>query len=240
MAKQKYKGIAALMFSASVLCSSALHAATVNLSFDTVAQSNASPSNVMSGTWATLQIVDTTPGTVSLTVNTFLPANTSTTLTGIWLSVPSAVTAGLTSVSLTTGTGTGQNPFSFTAGSTFSTTQTTVPSGSTGAVAGKYNLYLKFPNSAPGFQGTETETFSLTGSGGAGLSAASFSALAAQTAGGLPNPDFYAMASFTNAGGTGGSGIAYVGAVPLPASAWLFGSGLFGLAGSARRKSQAA
>lgn len=89
------------------------------------------------------------------------------------------------------------------------------------------------------FQGHQTQAFMLSGTG---LSAASFFALAAQTTGGQPSPSFYGLAALTNAAGTPGSGIAYIGAldanlsaVPLPAAAWLLLSGLLGV-GAARRR----
>src|SRR5271170_5470030 len=92
------------------------HAATVDLTFDTIAKYTGSPAVVGSAPWLTLDIQDVAPGAVQLTVSTLLPPTGSPpqSLTGIWLNVPGAVTAGLSSLTLTPGSGTGQNPFSFT------------------------------------------------------------------------------------------------------------------------------
>ena len=227
--------------------STAASAATVTMSFDTVARYTGATPIAGTAPWLTLSILDTAPGVVQLTVSTLLPAAGSPpqTLTGIWLNVPAAVTAGLNSLTLTSGTGTGQNPAGFVSGgSEFSTSQSITPAGATAAQVGRYSVWLSFPNSGAGssFQDHQTETFLLSGTG---LSAVAFYALAAQTAGGLPNPSFFGLASLTNAGGTAGSGVAYIGvssatvsAVPLPGGLLLLGSALLAMRRAAvRRKS---
>lgn len=47
--------------------------------------------------------------------------------------------------------------------------------------------------------------------------------------------NLYALNSFTNNGGLVTNGTVTVGAVPALAAIWLFGSGLFGLLGSAKK-----
>jgi hypothetical protein len=193
--------------------------------------------------WLNLTITDgATPGTVSLTVTTSLSSTLSPpqTLTGLWLNIPT-IAGNLTGLSVSGGTGSGVPPFSFAAlapnNSEFTTTQSTVPAGTTGAQVGRFNIYLKFPNNAGAFQGSETETFDLiaSGAGAASFTAAAFNALSLPTAAGN---SYLALASITNAGGTGGSGIAYLAptAVPLPAGFGLLAAGLGGLMGFIRRR----
>lgn len=48
--------------------------------------------------------------------------------------------------------------------------------------------------------------------------------------------NLYVLNNFTNNGGFIINGTVTVGAVPVPAAVWLFGSGLLGLVGAATRK----
>jgi hypothetical protein len=220
----------------------AAQADTVTINFDTVARYTSAEAILGSAPWLTATITDLAPGSVRVTVNALLSGSGSPpqTLTGIWLNVPNAVGAGLTSLLATPGSGTGVNPMAFGAGgSTFSALQDTTPSGATAAQVGRYNIFLRFTNNGTtSFQGTESQTFDLTGTG---LTAASFFALAAQTGAGLPSPSYYALAALTNAAGTAGSGIAYISSlnatlapVPLPAGILLLASGLLGLVAKRR------
>ena len=200
------------------------NAAVVEFSFANVVTP---PSATMAGSapWLNVKIADTaTAGTVAVTVSSSLTG--SQTLTGIWLNIP-AVAVALTSFSVTDtdGNGSGESPMAF-AGIDAAPTNTQSgahklqdlhPTGTTKAQVGDYNLLLRFANNAgSAFQTNESETFNLVSNANSGLTASSFLFRSSQTAGGLPNPPFYSVASFTNAGGTGGSGIAYVAAVPVP------------------------
>ena len=197
-------------------------AAVVDFSFG---QLVVPPSAAMAGPgpWLDVQIADTaTAGTVSVTVSAALTG--SQTLTGIWLNLPGA-TGALSSFTLDPGVnGSGEDPFGFaalnaaaptTSESAVDSVQNIHPTGTTKAQVGDYNVYLRFANNAgAAFQTNESETFNLVANPSSGLSASSFLSTSAQTAGGAPNPPFYALASFTNAGGLAGSGIAYVAALP--------------------------
>jgi hypothetical protein len=135
------------------------------------------------------------------------------------------VVAVLLKKTISAGSGSGQVPFSFNGAapnnSNFSTTQSIVPAATTAAQVGRFNIFLKFPNSGAGssFQDHQTETFSLiaAGSGAAGLTASAFNAASLPTAAGNA---FFALASITNAGGNPASGIAFLApsAIPEPAS----------------------
>ena len=200
------------------------------------------PSAAMAGAapWLDVTIADTaTPGTVAVTVTTSLIG--SQTLTGIWLNIPTvagAVTA--FSITDTDGNGSGEDPMAFAAINADPTnTQSGIhaaqdlhPTGTTKSQVGDYNVLLRFANNAgSAFQDHETETFNLVSNANSGLTASSFLFGSSQTAGSLPNPPFYAVASFTNAGGTGGSGIAYIASAVPEADAvalMLAGLGLLG------------
>ena len=219
-------GIAALVLAGltGFPISGVSNAAVVQLSFTQVVTL---PSSAMAGAapWLNVTIADSaTAGTFAVTVSTSLTG--SQTLTGIWLNIPT-VAGALTSFSVTDtdGNGSGEDPMAFAAinaspsntQSGVHTTQDLHPTGTTKAQVGDYNVLLRFANNAgSAFQDHETETFNLVSNGNSGLTASSFLFRSSQTAGGLPNPPFYALASFTNAGGTGGSGIAYIAATPVP------------------------
>lgn len=219
------------------------NAAVIDLPF---AQVVTPPSVAMAGPapWLDVMIADTaTVGTVAVTVTASLIG--AQTLTGIWLNIPS-VAGALTSFTLDpAANGSGEDPLAFAAinaaaptntQSAVDTTQDIHPTGATKAQVGDYNLYLRFANNAgSAFQGTETETFNLVANPGSGLNANSFLFTSAQTAGGKPNPPYFALASFTNADGSSGnpgSGIAYIAsavAEPDGHVLMLAGLGLLGL-----------
>jgi hypothetical protein len=147
----------------------------------------------------------------------------------------------VSSIATTGATGTGQAPQPFATINTaptntqsgLETIQDQHPAGATKAQTGDYNLLLRFPNGGGGaFQLNQTETFNLV-SNSAAFNALSFFTFASQTAGGQPNPAPLAVASFTNAGGTAGSGTAFVAAVPEPRSLALLAAGICLVAGLA-------
>jgi hypothetical protein len=241
---KKFAALVLALGAALSLLSQSSMAAVLTLSFDR--QVGPPPGSVGMGgpaPWLNLTITDgATPGTVSLTVTTSLsaPLSPPQTLTGLWLNIPT-VAGSLTGLTVSGGTGTGVPPFAFTAlapnNSEFTTTQSTLPAGATAAQVGRFNIYLKFPNNAGAFQGSETETFDLiaSGAGAASFTAAAFNAFSLPTAVGN---SYLALASITNAGGTGGSGIAYLApaAVPLPGALGLLIAGSGGLMGFMRRR----
>jgi hypothetical protein len=224
--KSKCAALIAAGLVGACLCG-ASNAAVVEFSFSQVITP---PSVAMAGAapWLNVKIADTaTPGTVSVTIAASLIG--AQTLTGIWLNAPT-VAAGVTGFTTTDtdGNGTGEDPMVFAvidanptnAQSAFHTTQNLHPGAATKAQVGDYNILLRFANSAgSAFQGNETETFNLVANTNSGLTASSFLFRSSQTAGGLPKPPFYALASFTNADGASGnpgSGIAYIAAIPVP------------------------
>jgi hypothetical protein len=241
--KSKLATALGLFIFTSTLCSTAR---AVDLSFS---QLITPPSAAMAGTapWLNVNIVDTaTPGTVAVTVSANLTG--AQTLTGLWLNIPS-VAGALTSFTLDpAANGSGEDPFAFAAinvapsagQSGVSTLQNTHPAGTTQAQVGDYNLFLRFPNAGSTFQTNESESFNLVANAGSGLTAGSFLAQSLQNPGGNPNPPYYALASFTNAGGVGGSGTAFVAAnvvaVPEPQTYVLMIAGLGLLGFAAQRK----
>jgi len=100
---------------------------------------------------------------------------------------------------------------------------------------GKYDILFNFPTGS-GFNPNETVKYSITGI--PSLTAQSFNFLSACGNPSCSGPgNFYAAAHVQNTPGTGSSWIASnVGVVPIPSAVWLFGSGLLGLIGMARRK----
>jgi len=103
---------------------------------------------------------------------------------------------------------------------------------------GYYDILFDYP--PPGgpanFSAGDVSVYTITG---AGLLASDFNVIGAPGPGaGNPGP-FLSVARFQSTG-TDGNGSDWVGAspVPVPAAVWLFGSGLLGLVGVARRKKQ--
>ena len=197
-------------------------AATVTMTF------NDDLSGTTAGS-ATLSIQDIGVDEVQVTLTPNFSGTSLQTITGLWLNDP-----GLTSVTVTPVSPT-PNPY---ISSTYSSTQTTTPNGS---LAGQYDSFIKFNNgSGAVIRGTTAETFDLTGTGGT-LSAASFNLTDAPTGGSPAN--LYGLIGLTNYLGTAGSGVGYIAAnsdtysaVPLPAAAWLFLSGIGGIGALARKQ----
>ena len=105
---------------------------------------------------------------------------------------------------------------------------------------GKFDILIGFGNNA--FTAGETSTFDITADG---LVASSFNIWSTPDPSEIdPSGPFLGAAKFQSTSGcetglTGGECSDWVGAVPVPAAVWLFGSGLLGLIGVARRKARA-
>ncbi|MHB8535826.1 MAG: VPLPA-CTERM sorting domain-containing protein [Sulfuricaulis sp.] len=100
---------------------------------------------------------------------------------------------------------------------------------------GKYDILFNFPTGS-GFDAGETVKYQITGI--SSLTAQSFNFLSACGNPSCSGPgSFYAAAHVQNINGYNSGWIASnAGVVPIPAAVWLFGSGLLGLVGIARRK----
>jgi hypothetical protein len=102
---------------------------------------------------------------------------------------------------------------------------------------GKYDIEMNFPpppgTASARWAAGEVVVYNITST--QAITAGSFAFLSAP--GGNAGGPFYAAAHFQNTGPSGGNS-AWVGVstVPLPAAAWLFGSGFIGLLGSAIRR----
>jgi len=99
---------------------------------------------------------------------------------------------------------------------------------------GFYDIHVDFP--PPGgqanFPAGAVSVYNIIDSGGI-LVAGDFNVFATPGPGNTSGP-FLSVARFQSTGG--GEGSDWVGAVPIPAAVWLFGSGLLGLVGIARRR----
>ena len=97
---------------------------------------------------------------------------------------------------------------------------------------GKYDIFFDFPTAdGSTFSAGDTVVYDITSA--EAITANSFNFLSAP-GGGAGGP-FLAASKWQSTGSTGEDS-AWVGAVPVPAAVWLFGSGLLGLVGVARRK----
>ena len=104
---------------------------------------------------------------------------------------------------------------------------------------GYYDILFDFPpppgQDAARFNAGEDLVYTITG---IGITAASFNFFGTPGPGaGNPGP-YLSVARFQSTG-SDQNGSDFVGAVPVPAAVWLFGSGLLGLVGIARRKKAA-
>ena len=98
---------------------------------------------------------------------------------------------------------------------------------------GFYDIQLGFATNGTGFQSGQTVVYDITGI--SGLTASSFDFLSTPAGGHGP---FLTAAHVLNTTGVGSGGSGWIAPnpVPLPAAVWLFGSGLLGLAGIARKR----
>ena len=98
---------------------------------------------------------------------------------------------------------------------------------------GFYDIEFDFPpppgNQAARFNAGEDLVYTITGTG---ITASSFNVFGTPGPGGNAGP-FLSVARFQSTG-PDQNGSDFVGAVPVPAAVWLFGSGLLGLVGIAR------
>jgi hypothetical protein len=158
-----------------------------------------------------------TPGSVDLTLSVSGSVGIAE-VTQVYLNVDDTIGGENLTISPTGGTGPG----------------TTISQGTDAFKAdadGWFDLLFEMPaTGGSGFDAGETLTFSITGDG---LVASSFNYWSTPDPVD-PNGPFLGAAKFQS---TGIEGLQsdWVGAVPVPAAAWLFGSGLLGLVGVARR-----
>lgn len=98
---------------------------------------------------------------------------------------------------------------------------------------GLYDIKLSFATNGSGFQSGQTVVYEITGI--SGLTASSFNFFSTPAGGHGP---FLTAAHVLNTTGAGSGGSGWIAPtpVPLPAAAWLFGSGLLGLMGIARKR----
>jgi hypothetical protein len=202
----------------ALIAAQASVASTVTMTF------NEDLSGTTSGS-ASLAIQDIGANEVQVTLIPNFSATSLQTITGLWLNDP-----GLTSLTVTP---VSPLPNAYV-GSTYSTTQTIVPSGATTGLTGQYDSYIQFNNgSGAVIRGTTAETFDVTAVGGSGFSALSFDLADAPKGTGSPS-NIDGLIGMANYLGTAGSGVGFIAAtgatvapVPLPTSlacmAWVLG-----------------
>jgi hypothetical protein len=212
------------------LFAASAQAATVEFSFNNVIQTSPSTAS-MAGTapWMDLKISDTaSPGTLLFDVNS-LNLTPNQRLTGLFLNLPTAITANLTSVGVSAVTATNPanatpnnspvtfagNPANLGSNSAWSSTQNLT--GATAQNGGSFDFYIKFPATATAVSagaGTNPlgETFQLTFAGSSLPTAASF--LTTSLPSNVGRPSYYAVAAFTNSDGITGN--AWISASPVP------------------------
>ena len=176
--------------------------------------------------WATSVFDDGgSAGSVTLTMSTPLTVNEAD-LTAMYFNLDPSLD--LSSLSFTRVGGSG--PI---------TANTTISTGidAFGPVGGDgfYDIEFDFPpppgQQAARFNAGEDLIYTITGTG---ITANSFNFFGTPGPGGNAGP-FLSVARFQSTG-PDQNGSDFVGAVPVPAAVWLFGSGLLGLVGIARRK----
>ena len=204
----------------AAVAASPLQAATVSFdyteSFGAVSPDGPSP-------WATAEFNDFGGvGSVQLTMNVALGVNLAD-VTAMYFNLDPALDA--TSLGFNRDSGTGPT-----------SANTSIQTGTDAFQAdgdGRYDILFDFPP-PPGqdtarFNAGEDLVYTITG---AGITADSFNFFAAPGGGFGP---YLSVARFQQTGPLQ-EGSDWVGAVPVPAAVWLFGSGLLGLVGIARRR----
>jgi hypothetical protein len=246
---------AAAALAVAGLFAASAQAATVEFSFGSVIQTSTS----MSGTapWMDLKISDTaSPGTLLFDLNSFnLVPNQR--LTGLFLNLPTAITAGLTGVSISAVTATNPanatpnnspiafvgNPPNLGSNSAWSSAQNLT--GATAQNGGSFDFYIKFPTNATAVSagaGTNPlgETFQLTFAGSSLPTATSFLTTSYPQNGNLSKPSYYAVAAFTNSDGINGNAWISATPVPEPESLAMLLAGLAVVGAAGRRRKTAA
>jgi len=224
-----------------LLCGSALvivgmpaHAATVTFNLDTVF-STGSVAPGGPAPYGTITFDDNgSSGSVQMTIDVSASVGMAD-LTQVYLNFDSSMNVNLLN-------------FTFDSGDGPTVTRPNNPNGNnngifTGVDAfqadgdGLYDILFDFPPPGNRFNAGESVLYSITSgdanTAGDAITANSFNFLSAP--GGNAAGPFLA-ASFWQSTGELGENSAWVAAVPVPAAVWLFGSGLIGLAGLARRK----
>ena len=201
------------------LVSISAHAATVTFnyteSFGAVSPDGPAP-------WATSVIEDIAQDTVRLTMSVADTVGQAV-LTGMYFSLVDDSQSTLDGLDFTYVSGSGP-----AASQVLATTDGFMADGD-----GSYDILFDFPPppGPPSFGFGDTVVYEITGGG---LDALDFNVFGTPGPGGNPGP-FLSVARFQSTGPSGGDSD-WVGAVPVPAAVWLFGSGLLGLVGVARRK----
>lgn len=206
---------------------SQVNAATLTLDFDTsfgdpLDPDTAAPSGP--SPWLTAFFDDGgTAGSVTLTL-TVAGGVGAAEVTEVYLNVDPIIGAGSLAIASAGGTGP-------VAGTTFQTGTDAFKADADGW----YDILFNMPNNMDTFDAGETLIFDITA---AGLVASSFNFLSTPDLVD-PNGPLLGAAKFASTSGcaTGPEECSdWVGAVPVPAAVWLFGSGLLGLIGVARRR----
>lgn len=204
-----------------------VNAATLQLDFDISFGDPLDPDTAPpdgAGPWMTAVFDDgDTVGSVTLTLSVAGTVGGAE-VTEVYLNVDDAIGAGNLTINSTGGSGPAAG-----------TSHQTGTDAFKADADGWYDILFSMPNNTDTFDGGETLTFDITATG---LVASSFNFLSTPDPVD-PNGPFLGAAKFASTSGcvTGpGQCSDWVGAVPVPAAAWLFGSGLLVLVGMAKRK----
>jgi hypothetical protein len=207
----------------AALAASPLQAATVTFNYD-VSFGAVSPDGP--APWATAVFEDTiNPNEVTLTMTVASGVNLAD-VTAMYFNLDPSLDPTLLGFNRDGGTGPTDANTSILTG-----TDAFMPDGD-----GLYDILFDFPpppgQDAARFNAGEDLVYTITG---AGLTASSFNVFATPAGGFGP---YLSVARFQSTGPLQ-EGSDWVGAVPIPPAVWLFGSGLLGLIGIARRKKAA-
>ena len=205
----------------AAVAASPLQAATVTFNYD---QSFGAVSPDGPAPWATSVITDTGVDTVQLTMSVALGVNLAD-VTAMYFNLDPSLDP--TALSFNRDSGSGPS-----AGNTTISTGVDAfkPDGD-----GLYDILFDFPPppgaDAAKFNAGEDLVYTIVGTG---LTANSFNIWSEPGPGNTAGP-YLSVARFQQTGADQ-EGSDWVGAVPVPAAVWLFGSGLLGLVGIARRR----